>query len=319
MALAPRAVVVHRRTEYSELLDRHGTRGQAAFFLASRDRDLIEVEARHRIHLEARRMVSAAIPDDWRRGEVERHDLDRFVFAPDDIIICVGQDGLVANVAKYLAAQPVIGVDPEPGRNPGVLVRHRPRDVRGLLRQAVTGRVHIVRRGGFSPDADGMAGTDGMVRQLTMVDAALDDGQRLVALNELYVGDVGHQTARYVLRAPSHDGQTTERQASSGLLVGTGTGSTGWCRSVWQERRSGLGLPAPETEALAWFVREAWPSPATGTSCTEGMITGSARLELLAESERMVVFGDGIETDTLSLSWGQRLSVGISDRHLHLI
>jgi hypothetical protein len=30
MSLAPRAVLVHRTTEYEELLARHGTHGQAA-------------------------------------------------------------------------------------------------------------------------------------------------------------------------------------------------------------------------------------------------------------------------------------------------
>ena len=48
-------------------------------------------------------------------------------------MVAVGQDGLVANVAKYLDGQPVIGVDPEPGRNPGVLVRHTAGAVAGLL------------------------------------------------------------------------------------------------------------------------------------------------------------------------------------------
>jgi hypothetical protein len=46
---------------------------------------------------------------------------------------------------------------------------------------------------------------------------------------------------------------------------------------------------------------------------------GAARLELVAECERMVVFGDGIESDAVHLSWGQRLSVGVSDRRLNLV
>ncbi len=46
----------------------------------------------------------------------------------------VGQDGLVANVAKYVQAQPVIGVDPLPGANAGVLVAHRGSEVSRLLR-----------------------------------------------------------------------------------------------------------------------------------------------------------------------------------------
>src|SRR5438067_5679760 len=114
MALAPRAVMVHRRTEYDELLAHHGTRGQAEFFLRSRGRDIAEVDARHAAIQQAIQAVAAAIPADWRRGTVERADLARFLFAPDDVIVVVGQDGLVANTAKYLTGQAVIGINPEP-------------------------------------------------------------------------------------------------------------------------------------------------------------------------------------------------------------
>ncbi|MEX5708449.1 hypothetical protein AB1484_09045 [Parafrankia sp. FMc6] len=308
MSLAPRAVIVHRRTEYTELLEHHGTRGQAEFFLRSRGRDMAEVEARHAAQTAVRRQVAAAVPPSWRRGEVERADLDRFLFDPEDVIICVGQDGLVANVAKYVDDQPVVGIDADPSRNPGVLVRHQPGETGRLLAVA-----EALRRAG------GAGGAGGPLRHLTMVEARSDDGQVVRALNEVYIGDPGHQTARYLLRAPGYDGVTTERQASSGLIVSTGTGSTGWCRSVWRERHSALDLPAGEAPALIWFTREAWPSPTTGTACTEGLLVGAVRLELLVESERLVVFGDGIETDSVALTWGQRLTIGMADRRLNLI
>jgi hypothetical protein len=122
MSLTPRVVVIHRRTELEELIARHGTRQQAAFFLRTRGRDLEEVEARHAAQHDALTVVAGAIPLDWRRGRVERGDLARFIFGPEDLVVAVGQDGLVANVAKYLDGQAVIGVNPEPGRNAGVLV-----------------------------------------------------------------------------------------------------------------------------------------------------------------------------------------------------
>lgn len=298
MSLAPRAVVVHRVTEYEELLARHGTHGQAEFFLASRGRGIRKVTERHRRTRRALADVAAAIPLQWRQARVERSDLDRFLFAPEDVVIVVGQDGLVANAAKYLTGQPVIGIDTDPGLNPGVLVRHRPRDAGRLMRSAVLpGRT-----------AD----------ELTMVEAVADDSQRLPALNEICLGPPGHQTVRYRL---AHDGAGAgeEAQASSGVLVGTGTGSTGWLRSLWQERGSALALPGPTDRRLVWFVREAWPSPSTGTAHVAGALSSGQRLRITVESDRMVAFGDGMEGDALHLTWGQSVTLGVADVSLRLL
>ncbi|MET9922371.1 hypothetical protein ABZZ04_35695 [Streptomyces sp. NPDC006435] len=297
MSLAPRAVLVHRTTEYEELLARHGTHGQAAFFLSSRGRSIDEVARRHRRTQQALADVAAAVPLQWRRSRVERADLDRFLFGPEDVVVVVGQDGLVANAAKYLSGQPVVGIDTDPGRNPGVLVRHRPSDAAALLGAAVA--------------------PGGAADELTMVEAVADDTQRLVALNEIYLGPPGHQTARYRL-GPDAPDAPAEPQASSGVLVGTGTGATGWLRSLWQERHSGLRLPAPTDPRLLWFVREAWPSPATGTSLVAGELERGQGLRLTVESDRVVAFGDGMEADALELTWGQTVRLGISATSLRL-
>ncbi|MCX4578156.1 hypothetical protein OHB41_34200 [Streptomyces sp. NBC_01571] len=296
MSLAPRVVLVHRTTEYEELVARHGTHGQAAFFLTSRGRDIEEVAERSRRNRRALAEVASAVPLTWRQARVERGDLDRFLFGPEDVVVVVGQDGLVANVAKYLSGQPVIGIDTDPGRNPGVLVRHRPRDAGALLTSALGGR------------AD----------ELTMVEAVADDTQRLLALNEIYLGAAGHQTARYRLGLDEYGG-AVEPQASSGVLVGTGTGASGWLRSVWQGRGGELPLPRPTDERLIWFVREAWPSPVTGTSLVAGELGASARLSLTVESDRLIAFGDGMEGDAVELVWGQTVRVGVASVRLRLV
>jgi hypothetical protein len=294
--LAPRVVIVSRRSELDELLARHGTLGAAGYFLAQRGRDLAAVLGRHEARSAALGAVGAAVPDDWRTGQVDRDDLPRFLFGPEDIVVAVGQDGLVANVAKYLDGQPVIGVDPEPGRNAGVLVRFGAGATGTVLAALAAGRARVARR--------------------TMVAARLDDGQELVGLNEVYIGHPSHQSSRYVLSTP--DGGR-ERQSSSGIIVGTGTGATGWCASIAHERAAALAVPGPDEQGLCWYVREAWPSPATGVARTAGLLRDPETIELTSESERLVAFADGVESDHLVLTWGQRVSVGLADRHLCLV
>ena len=291
-----RIVVLTRRSEYQRLLERHATRDQARFFLQARGQSMDDLEARHNALETALAQASAAIPVDWRRARVERSDLDRFLFEPHDVVIVVGQDGLVANAAKYLEGQAVIGLNPEPMRNPGILVPHDPAAAADLLQDVHAGREQIERR--------------------TMVRADLDDQQFLVALNELFIGHRSHQSARYEI----HWRDQEEMQSSSGLIVTTGTGGTGWARSVHRERASTLRLPTPTEDALAFFVREAWPSLATGTSCTEGRLLHEESLEIVSRMERGgVVFGDGIESDALELPWGARLKVHLGRRRLHLV
>ena len=294
----PRLVIVHRRTELQELLDRHATWGQAEFFLRTRGRSISDVQDRHDRIAAALVTVRAAIPAEWRQAEVERADLSRFLLTAEDVIAVVGQDGLVANTAKYLSGQPVIGIDPEPGANPGILVRHSPEAAAALL-----GRIS-------EAGAPGLASLD-----LATVTARLDDGQEISALNEVFIGHASHQSARYQLSTP--DGRA-ERQSSSGLIVSTGTGATGWCASIAGDR-GGRSLPAPTDPALAWFVREAWPSPITGASLTEGVLAAGESLRITVASDQLVVFGDGMETDRLTASWGQEITVVLGGRPLRLV
>ena len=292
----PRVVLVTRPTDYESLIATHGTREQARFFLRTHGHTLDEVEQRHRRLGTALQAIRKDVPVRWRFVHVGRADLPVFVFEPADIIVVLGQDGLVANVAKYLDGQVVIGANPEPSRYPGVLVPHRHQAAGRLIRACASGEVRTEDR--------------------TMVEARLDDGQHLLALNEVFVGHASHQSARYRIAFAGGE----EDQSSSGLIVTTGTGATGWALSINRAGREPARLPGAAEGRLVFFVREAWPSKVTGASIVTGGLQGDEELTITsAMNEGGVVFGDGIESDRLGFPWGIVARVRLAPQRLRLV
>jgi hypothetical protein len=290
----PRAVFVHRDTDYEQLLARHATPGQARFFLETRGQHIEDVERQHHRFHETLRTARASLPDNWRQATVRRDDLDRFLFGPEDVIVVVGQDGLVANVAKYLDGQPVIGINPAPDLYDGVLVRIPIARLGPVLLASAANAIAVERR--------------------TMVEAVLDTGERLLSLNEIFVGHRSHQSARYTLDVA----QVSEYQSSSGMIVASGTGATGWARSIMEATGEQVALGSEE-RAVAYFVREPFPSISTGTSLRFGKLIDTGLSVTSRMNEGGVVFADGIEQDFLSFDWGRRMQLGPAARCLHLV
>lgn len=293
-SLTPRVVYVVRETDYELLLARHATRQQARFFLDTRGQDLATLEAGHSRFQQALQMVRSSAPEDWRQTVVKRAELDRFLFAPDDIIVALGQDGLVANVAKYLDGQPVLGVNPAPDQYDGVLLQVPMARVGDALTACAAGAADHQSR--------------------TMAEGVLDTGARLLALNELFVGHRSHQSARYQIEFEG----VSERQSSSGLIVSTGTGATGWARSIMEAIHFAVSLN-PDEPALGYFVREPFPSISTGTTLRAGKVATSALRIRSQMNEGGVIFADGIEQDFLSFDWGRELIVEVSAKQLKLV
>lgn len=285
-----------RKSAFQELLARHGTRAQAEFFLKSRDQQIEPIEARHKILLRAMKMVKSVIPIDWRQASVEREFFDRFIFEPHDVIIVVGGNGLVANVAKYLRGQTLIGINPNRGRYDSILVPHDPENTRDLLELAVAKK--------------------GVYEHRAMVEAVLDDGQRLLALNEIFLGQKSHAAARYKIEWSGEE----ESQTSSGVIVSTGTGATGWAGSVYQDRRCDIVLPTATEPRLVFFVREAAKSVKTETDLRSGSLTAGQKLRMSSRMNKAgVIFGDGVEEDSIDFSWGRRVELGVSETRLVLL
>lgn len=304
MATAERkAVLVTRRTRLEELVAKYHSVAQARFYLEHLGADFSDYLAEHETYVAAKRTVTTALEAHGRYQAIDRGFLTNFIFAPDDVVVALGQDGLVANTMKYLNGQPIIGVNPDPYRWDGILLPFEPRDVAVLLPEVMLDqRDH---------------------KAVTMAQASLSDGQRLLAVNDLFIGPKSHTSARYEIEL----GERKEVQSSSGLIVSTGLGSTAWMKSVVmgslaiasQFSRPGQVenyAPAPwDASYLQFAVREPFPSRSSQATLVFGRVDSEQQLKLRSfMPENGVIFSDGIEADYVSFNSGVEATIGVAER-----
>jgi NAD kinase len=301
-------VLVTRKTRLEDLIARYLTAAQARFYVEHLGADFSDYEREHEVY-QTQRHATLQVLEQWGRYQIiERGFLPNFIFAPDDIVVALGQDGVVANTMKYLDDHPLIGLNPDPARYDGILLPFAPRDLARLLPEVAADK------------RDSQA--------VTMAEARLSDGQVLHAVNELFIGARTHVSAIYEIAA----GGTTERQSSSGLIVATGLGSTAWFKSIVTGSLAiagSFGGPPPLDgyDALPWdaaelrfAVREPFPSRHSETNLVCGRLASEELLRIRSlMAENGVIFSDGIEADRLDFNAGAEVTIGIAKRRGRLI
>ena len=223
------------------------------------------------------------------------------IFGKDDIVIAVGQDGLVANAMKYLDGQPLIGVNPDPARWDGVLLPFETGEIGKVLPKVINGTFDT--------------------KNVTMGKVETKDGQVLYAVNDFFIGVSNHTSARYNINYRNR----VENQSSSGIIISTGFGMTGWHKSIMAEfvgiaKAFGLNY-VTELHAdwgarqLIFQVREPYPSKFTQADIVFGKILDDEKLVITSNmSENGVVFSDGVIDDTIDFNAGMEITIGVSDR-----
>jgi NAD kinase len=284
-------ILVTRKTRLAELVERLNTRAQARFYLEHAGQDFEDYAREDDTYRRALDGLHGALSLGLPVQQVDRSLVPTFLFSGKELVVALGQDGLVANVAKYVDGQPLVGVNPDPSRFDGVLLPFGVDGARAAVRRTLEGGTRV--------------------RNVTLAEARLADGQRLLAFNDLFLGARTHVSARYSLRY----GETAESQSSSGVLVSTGAGSSGWLSSVFTLARgltsSTGGVPGTpwrmswEDPRLAFVVREPFISRHSSASLISGFL--STEQELVIESRMPsggVIFSDGVEEDFLAFNAG---------------
>jgi hypothetical protein len=238
---------------------------------------------------------------------VDRSFLPNFDFGRYVVVVVVGQDGLVANAAKYVGDVPIVAVNPDPVRFDGVLLPFQLREARSAVKRVLDQKART--------------------RSVTLAEVNLLDGQRLLAFNDLFVGCSSHVSARYRLSLDKH---RSESQSSSGMIVATGAGSTGWMSSIFNmaagiARALGAETEPPppmawEERRLAWAVREPFVSKTSSAQLVCGTVPEGS--ELVIESQMSaggVIFSDGVESDFLEFNGGNIARISVSRQRARLV
>ena len=304
-------VIVTRKTQHDELVERFNTRSQASFYIRQQGESFDEYEAAHVQYTRAVEALKRAVPKNVKQQVIERGFLTNYLFSENDLVVTVGPDGLVVNTAKYLTTQAILAVNPDPGRVDGVLIPFSVEEAGEWLNRAVAGRVGV--------------------KHVSMAKATLNDGQVMYAFNDLFIGARTHVSARYRLEY----GGRAENQSSSGVIISTGAGSTGWLQSIVTGAcRVAAGIastdvtpPAPESYRLLWEAEELYftvREPFTSRTSQAGLVFGklSRGQSLVLRSympENGVIFSDGVERDYLNFNAGTIATVGVAERKANLI
>jgi NAD kinase len=294
-----KVVLVTRQTRLEELVARYQTLGQAQFYLEHLGADFTDYLRENEAYASSLRVVAEALQSWGRYQIIDRAHLTNYIFASDDIVVTLGQDGMVANTLKYLNGQPLIGVNPEPSRWDGVLLPFEPSQVGSVL--------------------PGVAREKRSTSLVTMAEATLSDGQVLRAVNDLFIGPKSHTSALYDIEFRG----VREAQSSSGLVVSTGLGSTAWLKSIvtgsmaiaeatGHGYRDGYQSMPRDADRLIFAVREPFASRLTQTSLLYGAIDSAEVLSLRSRMpDNGIIFSDGMESDFLRFTAGMEAKIGV--------
>lgn len=301
MSKQARFVLVERKTRLTELVERFNTWDQAKFYLERSGLDVSDYLAEHDQYKAVLVQVETLAKQYGRVARIERLVLDTYQFHSEDIVLVVGQDGLVANTIKYLSGQPVLGVNPDAQRWDGQLLGFNASNIEEGIRQLLQGKSKI--------------------SAISLAEARSNDGQRMLAVNDLFIGPKTHSSARYQLSWQ----QQAEVQSSSGIIVSTGLGRTGWLQSILtgaahtmnpgntQCSVDDLMTMQWRSDYLYFAVREPFPSRTTGTNMVVGKVDNQHPLQLTSYMPgNGVVFSDGMENDAIEFNAGMVLTIGVA-------
>ena len=302
-------VLIKRKSRLEDLITRFNTVMQAKFYIEHLGADFSDYQLEDQTYKQSVTTSIEILESLGNVQVVDRSFLPNYIFGKNDLVVAIGQDGMVANTLKYLSNQPVIGVNPDPLRWDGILLPFKVDDLKSVIPEVI----HHSRP----------------VKEITMAKAELNDGQTLYAVNDLFIGQKTHISSRYIIENKG----LKEQHSSSGIIVSTGLGSSAWMKSVITgaleiaETLVGDVLSYEYKNPMKWdsnylvfSVREPFITQITKAELIFGHVDDANPLLVTSQMpENGVIFSDGIENDFLNFTAGFQATITIADKKGYLV
>ena len=286
-------VIVTKPTQLEELLKTHAISSQVEFYLSQNGMSYRGVREEHDDYQATLREIKSKIPQGVSFQQVSKYDLPRFEARKGELLVPIGDPGLVINCAKSANSQPVYAINSNPNLYENVFVTSTVKDFSSGLQKVLRGEYEII--------------------PVTMAQATLDDGREVLGVNDIFVGKSDQTSARYSI---THRGET-ENQSSSGVVISTGAGKTGWMSSILDYEPEGLGL---DSNKMIFAVREAFESKTTDKNINKGYLYKSSELEITSQMPNNgIIFADGMIDLGTEFQAGRKVTIGVSDKKFNLI
>lgn len=292
------AIIVKNKTRLELLIERFNTKAQAKFYIESLGGNFDDYENENEIFQNALQSLQIQLSKIIKNKIIERNFVPSFIFSENQLIIVIGQDGLVANTAKYSKNIPIIAVNPDEERFDGILLPFNISNFIGGVENVISNQYNS--------------------KTMRFAEAKLNDGQRILAFNDLFIGASTHISAKYKIAYNN----TIEEQSSSGLIVSTPAGATGWLSSIFNMSYGIANLfennlkpkrPKLKDNELLFAVREPFQSVRTQIGVTAGILNNQNHLTIESLMPTSgVIFSDGIESDFLRFNSGSIATIGIA-------
>lgn len=297
-------ILIVRETRLDDLIFRYNTLDQARFYVEHLGADFSDYLEEDQKYKSSIKTAETTLGKFGHLHVLQRKYLPNYIFGNDDVVIVLGQDGLLANTLKYLQEQPVIGVNPDPDRWGGELLPFTVYEMEKVLPEVLADKRQAA--------------------EITIAKAELENGQSMYAVNDLFIGARTHVSAKY--RISIHG--KTEHQSSSGVVVSTGLGSTGWLKSIIAGAAGIAGAVYGQSfnhvnenkfpwnaKRLYFSVREPFPGKKTSADLVYGQITPSRPLVLLSQmAGNGLIFSDGIENDFVEFNSGMTATISVAEK-----